>query len=146
MTSDLSIGTIDSESLGVLVARGDDCPPEMQRASWRSLLPFLRLREREREREREGESHTHKDSQCSSEGLPAAGRHSATWAASPSGHWSTCSTAPPACCIHTHTQRNRHKYTLSLSLSCAQTTGSPVHCSVCLFIKLLSATEDGERV
>ena len=47
VNSDLSIGTIDSEGLRVLVARGNDSSPEMERAPWRSFLPFLRLGDKE---------------------------------------------------------------------------------------------------
>jgi hypothetical protein len=46
VTSDLSVGSVDGECLGVLVARGDDGPPQMEGASRRSLLPFLRLHDK----------------------------------------------------------------------------------------------------
>ena len=46
MTSDLSVGSVDGEGMGVLVARGDDGPPQMEGASGRSLLPVLRLQDK----------------------------------------------------------------------------------------------------
>ena len=48
VTSDLSVGSVDGECLGVLVARGDDGPPQMEGASRRSLLPFLRLHDKDK--------------------------------------------------------------------------------------------------
>lgn len=44
MTSDLSIGSIHSEGLRVLITWCYDCPPQMERATWRRLLTILRLK------------------------------------------------------------------------------------------------------
>ena len=146
MTSDLSIGTIDSESLGVLVARGDDCPPEMQRASWRSLLPFLRLREREREREKEREratpTRTHsvvvEDSlllvDTQPPGLPAL-QGIGPLAQLP---------LQLATCRHTHTQRtDTNILSLSLSLVC---TDNRLTCSLlCLPFHQTPVSNRGRR-
>lgn len=44
VTSDLSIGSIYSEGLRVFITWSYDCPPQMERATWRRLLTVLRLK------------------------------------------------------------------------------------------------------